>query len=208
MHAVCCDVVLIAHFKVRRVSDSRSLALSRTHAHLHELYNLQHAAALPPSLPPAASLGMDGGLGGGESETEREREREGSVGLGLVSVVRLFGRGRSILRSAEFFFFSFLHSPLPPSVVSLASNHERHLRMRCRRRRRSFCIYSSLFLPPLSLSLSLSLSTAPSSHGFLQSLRSPSLPLSSVPTQSMTKSTAHEISPTHLRMPLSLLSVP
>ena len=51
VHAVCCDVVLIAHFKVRRVSDSRSLALSRTHAHLHELYNLQHAAALPPSLP-------------------------------------------------------------------------------------------------------------------------------------------------------------
>ena len=102
---------------------------------------------------------MDGGLGGrGERDREREREREGSVGLGLVSVVRLFGR--SILRSAEFFFFSFLHSPLPPSVVSLASNHERHLRMRCRRRRRSFCFYSSLFLP-LSLPLSLHCSLLP-----------------------------------------------
>ena len=79
----------------RRVSDSR----------VHELYNLQLAAALLPSLLlPADPLGMDGGGFRGRRRGESERGRS---------------LARSVLRSAEFSFHfsSFLHSPLAQSFL-------------------------------------------------------------------------------------------
>ena len=176
-------VVLIAHFKVGCGGERVSHASARTRTGCT-------TSLLPHSLPLLRS-----------AWTERESERAGQARV-----------GRTILRSAEFFFLHSLPSSLARSVFSLASDHERHLRMRCRPRRRR-----SAFTP-LFLSLPLSVSVSTLQCSLLLPRISPVTSLPFFPflrcsslhslAQSMTKSAAHEISPTHLRMPLSLLSVP
>ena len=138
-------VVLIAHFKVGCGGERVSHASARTRTGCT-------TSLLPHSLPLLRS-----------AWTERESERAGQARV-----------GRTILRSAEFFF---LHS-LPRSLAQSFLWH-RITSGTCA------CVVAPAaavllllrsFSPSLCLCLS-PLSSAPSSsHGFLQSLRSPSSP--------------------------------
>ena len=173
-------VVLIAHFKVGCGGERVSHASARTRV-------VQLASSLTPS----------------RCSARHGRRESGRAGQARV--------GRTILRSAEFFF---LHS-LPPALPSsLAQSFLWH--------RITSGTCACVVAPAAAVLLllrSFSPSLPPSVCVCLQcSLLLPRIsPVTSLPffafrcsslTQSMTKSTAHEISPTHLRMPLSLLSVP
>ena len=142
-------VVLIAHFKVGCGGERVSHASARTRTGCT-------TSLLPHSLPLLRS-----------AWTERESERAGQARV-----------GRTILRSAEFFFLHSLPRFLPPSLAQSFLWH-RITSGTCA------CVVAPAaavllllrsFSPSLCLCLS-PLSSAPSSsHGFLQSLRSPSSP--------------------------------